>query len=158
MKIKELVLTVSSQPSLKHPIKTRHNLILTNDYFYSYSHSGHKSINFFPNVLLTVYKRDQDPYFSDLDLKRSKIPAFKFEVLILFFPPASIEFRATNNGRSQPNSIAERWAWYSHPNNPEFGFLGDVEAIFSAIPSYHRSRWRPFKNHQGPRRLWLWAL
>jgi len=37
-------------------------------------------------------------------------------------------------------AFIERWAWHCYTNHKELGFLGDVEAILWAIPSYHRSR------------------
>jgi len=61
-----------------------------------------------------------------------------------------------SNGIS--NTPFERWARHRDPHDQESGFLGDVEAILWALPSHNCARWWPFKDHQGPWRLWLWAL
>ena len=62
----------------------------------------------------------------------------------------------SNHGN--PNTVVEGWAWHSDPNHKEPRLPRDVEAVLPAIPPHHCAGWWPFKDHQGPWWLWLWAL
>lgn len=54
--------------------------------------------------------------------------------------------------------FAQRWARHHHPHHQKPRLPRNVEALFSALPSHHCPRWRPFQDHQGPWGFWLWAL